>query len=290
MSFATCCPPKSSLFTLLSSGSILGLAPSPTHRRITDDSFLDKLMDEGVIHEKIWSITLLDANSGILTFGGTTASEMEEARVRSEVELEFVGEEHPAAMVANVDYEVSQRLSTFPANLQDQFKWLTPLGASGWWTPLLSGLWVNGVKVLKNQPVLLDVQCPLILAPPLAARRFYESIGGSRRLPEPNDRFWVTPCSNAANIGFEFAGWTFPGLKGETRDDTVQGPRGGPQSLGLWKPGTGYCVGVVVESRMEDVAGARTGLQDTWVFGEPFFRSMGVAFDLVKNKIGFRTF
>jgi hypothetical protein len=54
--------------------------------------------------------------------------------------------------------------------------------------------------------------------------------------------------------------------------------------------GSGYCVGIVVESRMgvedqglEKQKGAGlsgdNGLADVWIIGEPFFRDVQVAFD-----------
>lgn len=47
--------------------------------------------------------------------------------------------------------------------------------------------------------------------------------------------------------------------------------------------GSGYCVGIVVESRMAIRGNEReegNGLEDVWVIGEPFFRDCQVAFDV----------
>lgn len=153
--------------------------------------------------------------------------------------------------------------------------------------------WVTDPQqVLKNQPMLLDVNCPFVLAPPLAARRFYESIGGSKRLPTPYDNFFVFPCLNQVNIAVELGGWLFPSMNGEgTRADAVYGPAGGRFSLGKLADGSGYCVGSVIETRMgSGKQWHRSGMQDMWVLGEPFFRGLGVVFDQEKGRIGVRTY
>jgi hypothetical protein len=66
---------------------------------------------------------------------------------------------------------------------------------------------------------------------------------------------------------------------------------GGRFSLGRMAMGSGYCVGIVVESRMgvEDMETEKqkdagfsggNGLADVWIIGEPFFRDVQVAFDV----------
>lgn len=80
-------------------------------------------------------------------------------------------------------------------------------------------------------------------------------------------------------------------LKGK-RDKGTFSP-GGRFSLGRMTMGSGFCLGVVVESRMDPVniadvrestSGVRidggNGLSDVWIIGEPFFRDVQVAFDV----------
>jgi len=82
-------------------------------------------------------------------------------------------------------------------------------------------------------------------------------------------------------------------LKGK-RDKGTFSP-GGRFSLGRMASGSGYCVGIVVESRMGKgmslgtEAGNRgfetsmeggNGLEDVWIVGEPFFRDVQVAFNV----------
>lgn len=160
---------------------------------------------------------------------------------------------------------------------------------------------MNGLKVLKNQPVLLDIQSPFILAPPLATRRFYESIGGCARLAPPYDMFWKIPCLNRPKIMLEFGGWFFTIMSNEgSRSEALKGPDGGRLSLGKLemggnKTGSGYCVGRVVETRIglqtgQDENREGSGLRDVWVLGEPVFWGVGIAFDNERQRVGFRNY
>ena len=40
---------------------------------------------------------------------------------------------------------------------RDQWKWSPVEGAEGWWQTLMRGVWTGGVKILKNQPCVIDV-------------------------------------------------------------------------------------------------------------------------------------
>ncbi|KAK5354105.1 hypothetical protein LTS03_006913 [Exophiala xenobiotica] len=293
LDFPICNPSKASRVTLANSGSILGLAPHRSLARLSSSPFLVQLQEKNTIQDNMWSVTLLDAGSGILSLGGTIAKEVEEAKIRGEVELKHFGD--PVAIPQWVTKQVDNQLRILmPSELpwDHHFKWTKVQGAAGWWTALMSGVWINGAKVLKNQPVLFDINVPYILAPPVAAQRFYESIGGTKRLDPPYDSFFAFPCLNGVNIGLEIGGWIFPSMSGEgTREDALNGPAGGRFSLGKLGNGTGYCVGSVVETTM----GLRkewmaSGLKDMWVLGEPFFRGLGVAFDIEEGRVGVRVY
>jgi hypothetical protein len=304
ISMPMCSPSKSSRATLFKSGSVLGLSPSSSSSslsRLDSPPLLQQLLSNQVLANNIFSLTLLDSTTGVLSLGGTLARHVEEANTRTRVEVDFLGD--PDATMEQIDAKVTDLLaSTFPTDIEDQFRWVPARGAAeGWWNTLLPGLWVNGVKVLKNQPVLLDIQSPFILAPPLAARRFYESIGGCSRLTAPYDKFWKFPCLNRPKIMLESGGWWFPIVSGEgSRSEAFWGPDGGRLSFGKLNlegngTGSGYCVGRVVETRMglqaregEDWEGS--GLRDVWVLGEPAFWGIGIAFDGERQMVGFRNY
>jgi hypothetical protein len=82
-------------------------------------------------------------------------------------------------------------------------------------------------------------------------------------------------------------------LKGK-RDKGTFSP-GGRFSLGRMASGSGYCLGIVVESRMgkgmslgteaanmgfETSMEGGNGLEEVWIVGEPFFRDVQVAFNV----------
>ncbi|KIW63121.1 hypothetical protein PV04_09996 [Phialophora macrospora] len=289
-----CAPSKSSRQTLANSGTLLGLAPyTESLARLSSPPLLGQLRERELVKKEIWSVTLLDTETGILSLSGTIAKEFEEAKLRGEIELKHVG--NPLATSDWVDGEVDTQLTFLippDAPWDKHFKWTEVQGATGWWTALMKGVWINGAKVLKNQPVIFDINTPFILAPPIGAKRFYESIGGTKRLPRPYDNFFAFPCLNRANVAFEIGGWNFPTMHGEgTSADALYGPAGGSFSLGKVADGTGYCVGSVVETRM----GLRrewmeSGVKDMWVLGEPFFRGLGVVFDVGEGRVGVRTY
>jgi hypothetical protein len=135
-----------------------------------------------------------------------------------------------------------------------------------------------------------QVNTPFIVAPPIAARVFYSSISGSKQLPAPYDQFHAYPCFNTPKIHFEFEQGNVQVLKGERDTDTYS--LGGRFSLGRQATGSGYCIGIVVESRMgvgmaftgSEVGSVNAvggnGLADVWIVGEPFFRDVQVAFNV----------
>ena len=197
---------------------------------------------------------------------------------------------------------------------KDNWKWTPIEGAEGWWQTLMRGIWTNGVKILKNQPCVIDLSTPFILAPPQAAKQFYASISGSHRLPPPYSSFYAFPCNNPPMIHLEFGGWRFPTMRGMKSYDSSSGPNG-KFSLGKVTEESGYCVGAVVETKMgvgdlapvkkghsrkddsvralgslESGIMAGNGMRDVWVLGEPIFRGLGVVFDVKKKKVGFRTY
>lgn len=299
-----CSPSKASLHTLLHSGSVLGLSPggsSSSLSRLTSPGLLQQLVDKGIISKPIASLTLIDSSTGILSLGGTLAQQVELAKLLSQAEIDALG--NTTSNPSDREQAAQNILAhTFPTVLDDQFRWVPLLGAAqGWWTSMLAGVWINGLKVLKNQPVLLDIQNPFILAPPLAASRFYDSIGGCARLPPPYDMFWKFPCLNRPKIMLEFGRWWFPIMSGEgSRGEASWGPGGGRLSLGNFEgpgngTGSGYCVGRVVETRMGLRGGKGepwegSGMRDVWVLGEPAFWGLGVVLDAEGGRLGFRNY
>ena len=197
---------------------------------------------------------------------------------------------------------------------KDDWKWSPIEGAEGWWQTLMRGVWTDNTKVLKNQPCVIDVSTPFLLAPPQAAKQFYASISGSHRLPSPYQSFYAFPCNNPPYIHLEFGGWRLPTMRGMKSFGSTNGPNG-KFSLGKVTEESGYCVGAVVETKMgvgdlapmkkgnsrkeDNLRGlgqldsgmlAGNGMRDVWVLGEPVFRGLGLVFDLKAKKVGFRTY
>ncbi|KAL9112202.1 MAG: hypothetical protein Q9187_007821, partial [Circinaria calcarea] len=283
LAFAYCHPSKSSAATLGPSGSLLGLAPSEHLRQMASPTFLKQLLDKGVIRRNVFSILLINGNEGVLSIGGTAAQAIRLVEQQTRDELDRVG---MAEAGLNKHQELLKRGSedvtsiyTRGSDWREGWSWSKVQGAEGWWQVLMQGVLVDGVRVLKNQPVVIDINSPFILAPPFAARAFYASISGS--LPLASSPFYLFPCLNPPVLEFEFEGGTFPVLQGSKGADWVGMP-GGRLNLGRLEEGSGYCVGAVVETRMgvgEDGGMAGNGMRDVWVLGEGFFRGVGGVFD-----------
>ncbi|KAK0120895.1 hypothetical protein ONS96_011093 [Cadophora gregata f. sp. sojae] len=287
VTFAHCRPAKQWLRALLPSGSYLGLASSASLSQTKADGLLQQLLEKKAVDMPIWSVLLINGKEGIFSIGGTLAASVRQV------------EKETDEMLNPGEHDETKR-DTSKAIVEDDTKdwrWMKVHGAEGWWQILMRGIWIDGMKVLDNQPIVLDVNTPFIVAPPLAARSFYSSISGSRQLSPPFDQFHAYPCFNPPKIHFEFEQWNVQVLKGK-RDKGTFSP-GGRFSLGRMATGSGYCIGIVVESRMgvgtalawgESVStfsmDGGNGLADVWIIGEPFFRDVQVAFNWKDKKVG----
>lgn len=343
LTFPHCKPSKQSVDTLAASGGILGLAPSQSLKQINAASLIQQLLDSNLVEHEVFSITLLNSEEGLLSIGGTVAESIASVEERIQAFLgggpslqqpvavedtepdgmafgDVGMEPMPAAPGMNMkrseenedETSVLEKRARKPKPLdqkasqgwRDMWKWSPVEGAEGWWQTLMRGVWTDGVKVLKNQPCVIDVSTPFILAPPQAAKLFYQSISGSHRLPEPYSSFYAFPCNNPPTLHLEFGGWRFPTMRGMKSYDQFVGPNG-KFSLGKVIEESGYCVGAVVETKMGvgDMAPLRkghsrkeegpkgpgpmdagmlagNGMRDVWVLGEPLFRGIGMVFDV----------
>ncbi|MCJ1395559.1 hypothetical protein MMC18_008445 [Xylographa bjoerkii] len=311
LTFAHCRPSRSSSATLGASGSVLGLAPSLHLSQIDSPTLLGQLLDNNIIQRPIFSVMFINGQEGVLSIGGTLAKAVEMVVQRTKDELERLTS--PDNTPETADNTLSKR-SPHPLAApmqgrepawQEGWRWSKVQGAEGWWQILLQGVWVDGSKVLKNQPAVVDINTPFILAPPLAAKAFYASVSGSLQLPVPHDSFYIFPCLNPPLVDFEFDNWRFPAMQGGKGAEWFGMP-GGRFSLGRYKEGSGYCVGAIVQTAMgvkhgganegegKNMGGggklAGNGMRDVWVIGEGFFRGVGGVFDFKEQRVGFRTY
>ncbi|MCJ1400086.1 hypothetical protein MMC11_003289 [Xylographa trunciseda] len=311
ITFAYCRPSRSSSATLGASGSVLGLAPSLHLSQIDSPTILGQLLDKKIIQRPIFSIMLINGQEGVLSIGGTASKAVEMVVQRTKDELDRLappdnGHETPDDTLSKrSSHPLAAPIQGRESAWQEGWRWSKVQGAEGWWQVLLQGVWVDGGKVLKNQPAVVDINTPFILAPPLAAKAFYASVSGSLQLPPPHDHFYLFPCLNPPLVDFEFDSWRFPAMQGGKGADWFGMP-GGRFSLGRYKEGSGYCVGAIVQTAMgvkhggasgeegKNVRGAGelagNGMRDVWVIGEGFFRGVGGVFDVKEQKLGFRTY
>ncbi|KAL9000451.1 MAG: hypothetical protein Q9169_000968 [Polycauliona sp. 2 TL-2023] len=337
LAFAYCRPLKGSQDTLQASGSMLGLAPSKYLRQMDTPFLLHQLLKERVVERPIFSLMLVSGNEGVLSVGGTgtqaaemvskkTAEQLDRAGAQEKINAftaengktleggtNSLGKLNPPEekVILHKREGEGHGIMAKGADWKEGWTWSKVQGAEGWWQTLMQGVWVGGSRVLQNQAVVVDINTPFILAPPLAAKTFYAAVAGSRPLEPPYSNFYVFPCMNSPSAEFEFQGVRFPAMQGGRGMEYASAIiPGGKFSLGRLKHGSGYCVGAIVETRMglkeekEGMTGASkqginsagasvgslagNGMRDVWVIGERFFRGVSGVFDIQEKRIGFR--
>lgn len=161
LQFPYCNPPKTTRATLLESGSVLGLAPSNALRQINAPPILKQLMDKNIIEQPVWSVMLINSDRGILSIGGTNEDDVEEAKIRTQVDLETMGQQGEDGSMGGediIDAKIRSILALKTGDWREGWRWTKVQGAEGWWQVLMQGVWIDGAKILKNQPVVIDVR------------------------------------------------------------------------------------------------------------------------------------
>ena len=167
LSFAHCRPSHSSINTLLPSGSLLGLAPSTQLSQTKTPSFVAQLLEKHLIERPVFSIMLINGEEGVLSIGGTSAGavEMVEKHTRDTLDkagaLEGGEPDISTPKIVKRSGRMDKAVSARQTDWEDAWKWSKVQGAEGWWQTLMDGVWVDGSKVLKNQPVVIDVGDPV---------------------------------------------------------------------------------------------------------------------------------
>ena len=163
LSFAHCRPSHSSLNTLLPSGSILGLAPSMQLSQTMTPSFIAQLLEKYLIERPVFSIMLINGEEGVLSVGGTSAAAVDMVEKHTRDTLDRAGAmERGEPDIGNPrfakrDTRMNKAVAARQTDWEDAWKWSRVQGAEGWWQTLMDGVWIDGSKVLKNQPVVVDV-------------------------------------------------------------------------------------------------------------------------------------
>ena len=110
---------------------------------------------------------LINGREGVLSIGGTTAGAVELVDQQTKEELDRAGDINPASPqdslgLARRGLRKTSEFKSRQSEWQEGWKWSKVQGAEGWWQILMQGVYVNGDKVLKNQPVVIDVSLPFL--------------------------------------------------------------------------------------------------------------------------------
>lgn len=110
---------------------------------------MQQLLDKEVIDTPIWSLVLLNREEGLFSIGGTSVAHVRQVERDTEDALTNLGSQaEPKAAPEELPKAIDS---------SKEWKWVKVQGSDGWWQILMRGIWVDGVKMLHNQPVILDV-------------------------------------------------------------------------------------------------------------------------------------
>lgn len=171
--FAHCQPSKYSLQTLQASGGILGLAPSDSLSQTSSPHLVNQLHESQFVGEKVWSLIFINSHEAVLSMGGTAARAVHEAEIKIKALLAAATgpsvakrhdlEEGLRKSSPSTGRKIQKRelqnlqLNEMDASWRQQWRWTSTEGAEGWWQFLAQGMHVNGARIMKNQPMILDV-------------------------------------------------------------------------------------------------------------------------------------
>ena len=125
---------------------------------------LKQLLDKDVVRRSIFSVMLINGYEGVLSIGGTAAQAVQLVEQQTKDELDRAG---TAEAGRNKDQELLKRspkgetkVHTLRSDWREGWSWSKVQGAEGWWQVLMQGVLVDGVRVLENQAVVIDVGGP----------------------------------------------------------------------------------------------------------------------------------
>lgn len=142
-------------------------------------SILQQLLEKDIIQRPIFSLMLINGREGVLSIGGTAAPAVEMVVGQTKHELDHLGMlERGEALPAKEDdfkllpkspdglgdtktlikrARVKSEVIPRQTSWEDEWAWSKVQGAEGWWQILMQSAYVDGVKVLQNQAVVVDV-------------------------------------------------------------------------------------------------------------------------------------
>lgn len=126
---------------------------------------MKQLLEKEVVQRPIFSLMLINGQDGVLSVGGTAASAIDLVVSQTERELDQLGatakgDAVPAENTIGLAKRgrTSKGIVTRQEDWETGWTWSGVQGAEGWWQLLMRGVWVDGSKILHNQPVVIDVR------------------------------------------------------------------------------------------------------------------------------------
>ncbi|KAM0787934.1 hypothetical protein ACM66B_006139 [Microbotryomycetes sp. NB124-2] len=142
-------------------------------------------------------------------------------------------------------------------------QWVSVVSQSYWIVPATA--YANDVAAASNFNAIIDSGTSVIVAPSLAAKRFWAQVPNSAVYGQG---YYTYECKSPPSISFSFGG-------ANSKKWSISGQ---DLNLGKVSSGSSRCVGAVV--------GADVGV-NAWILGDTFFKGAYITFDLGQNRVGF---
>ena len=128
-------------------------------------------MDKNIVQRPVFSLMLINGYEGVLSVGGTAAPAVELVLSETRHDLDKIGSSSGATkksfqggveLVKRSEDDkkhipVDNKDGPVDSDWRRNWAWSKTQGAEGWWQILMQSVWVDGMNVLKNQAVVLDV-------------------------------------------------------------------------------------------------------------------------------------
>jgi hypothetical protein len=158
VNFAHCRPAQQWIQSLGPSGAYLGLAASSSLSQLKTTSLMAQLIEKGIIDLPMWSVVLLNGQDGLFSMGGTPIATIKEVAKETRELLSSQVTHEELKRSTPLEKRIAEYTPSKEGDTNTDWKWLKVQGSDGWWQIQLHGIWVDGTKVIYNQPAILDVR------------------------------------------------------------------------------------------------------------------------------------
>jgi hypothetical protein len=119
---------------------------------------MNQLIEKNIIDLPMWSVVLLNGQDGLFSMGGTPIATIREIERETRELLSGQDTHSELKRGTSLEKRIAEYTPTKEGDPSTNWKWLKVQGSDGWWQIQLHGIWVDGRKIVFNQPAVLDVR------------------------------------------------------------------------------------------------------------------------------------